>query len=78
MGKLVFCNLRMIEEHIPLKYKKSDWGSGEAESREVIFPINDVLSQILTKEDDVTVILLKKKDPISNRQKLALYTQIRE
>lgn len=63
MVKLVFCNLRMIEEHIPFKYKKSDWGSGEVESKEVIFPINDVLSQTLNKEDDVKVILLKKKDP---------------
>lgn len=65
MKKIVFCNIMMREDIIPSRYKVSGNTAIEYDG-EVMFPVNGVLARVLTRGDDVKVVLLKKDDIAGN------------
>ena len=65
MEKIVFTNLPMKKKLNAFKYSVD--GNTEIDyDGEVIFPINAVLAKSITKNDAVTVVLLKKLDVEGN------------
>jgi hypothetical protein len=68
MKKIVICNIMMKERLNAFRYNVSGNSSIEYDG-EVIFPINGVLARTLKKNDDVKIVLLKKKDIGSNSDK---------
>lgn len=70
MKKTIICNVTMKEKTDHCVYKGSDH-SLPTSDRAVIYPINAFLEKTLTAEDEVTALLLVKKDPAGNYQKNA-------
>ena len=70
MKKTVICNVTMNEKPNKLIYPTTDRSLPTSE-REVIYPISAFLEKTLRSDDDVTAILLVKKDPMGNYKKNA-------
>lgn len=61
MEKIIFINIPMKKELNSLKYK-AEGNSEISYDGEVVFPINAVMANTITKNDEVKVVLLKKLD----------------
>ena len=61
MKKTIICNIPM-KEHVDLTVYSSDDRSLPAADRKVRYPVNAFLSETLSPEDELKVILLVKKD----------------
>ena len=65
MKKTVICTITMQEKPAPIDHMGEDL-SIPGSTRPVVYPVSDYLSQNLNPEDEVTVIMLCKKDPDQN------------
>ena len=70
MKKTIICNITMKEKTDHCVYASND-RSLPVSDRAVIYPINAFLGKNLRAEDEVTVLMLVKKDPKGNYQKNA-------
>ena len=68
MKKTVICNITMKEETDKLVYPSTD-RSLPTSDRAVIYPINAFLEKTIRSDDEITVVLLVKKDPMGNYKK---------
>lgn len=68
MKKIIFCDIPMKSNLKPMLYK----GTGNANSQydqPVIYPINAILADSLSKEDEIKVVLLRTENATENNQK---------
>ena len=68
MKKIIFCDIPMKSNLKPMVYK----GTGNANSQygqPVIYPINAVLADSISKEDEIKVVLLRTENATENNQK---------
>ena len=68
MKKTVICNIKMKGKTNKLVYPSTD-RSLPTSDRAVIYPINAFLEKTIRSDDEITVVLLVKKDPIGDYQK---------
>ena len=67
MKKIIFCDIPMKSNLKPMVYK----GTGNANSKfdmPVIYPINAILADSLSKEDEIKVVLLRTENATENNQ----------
>ena len=68
MKKTVICNITMKEKTNRCVYPCKD-RSLPVSDKAVIYPINAFLEKTMQADDEVTALLLVKKDPMGNYQK---------
>lgn len=68
MKKTIICNIPM-KEKVDLAVYVSDDKSIPVSQKQVRYPINSFLEQTMTSDDELKIILLKKKDENSHYQK---------
>lgn len=68
MKKTIFCDIPMKNNLTPMVYK----GTGNANSKygqPVIYPINAILADTISKQDEIKVILLRTENATENNKK---------